>query len=280
MDVQEYIESGILERYVLGNTLEQERKEVECMSHIYPEIKVALDELQESVNKYATLYEKAPPTALKGKIMTELDELKKNENKESAKVITLPENATEHKSASNIYKWVAAASVILFLIMGWLYNDTHNKLSTSQNETIVLAEELQQQKELASAQIEGVKKQNEQLNEGIALLNNPENKVINMATVAKDAPTAHATICWNNRTKEVYIGFANLPIPPANKQYQLWAIANGKPIDLGVIDKNKPVSVVQKMKTTERAQAFAVTLEKVGGSPSPTLAAMYVMGGV
>ena len=37
---------------------------------------------------------------------------------------------------------------------------------------------------------------------------------------------------------------------------------------------------VQKMKPFAKADAFAITLEKKGGSPSPTMEAMYVMGKV
>ena len=38
--------------------------------------------------------------------------------------------------------------------------------------------------------------------------------------------------------------------------------------------------VLQQLKTIGKAQAFAVTLEKKGGSPTPTLAALYLIGNV
>ena len=53
MDIKEYISSGILESYVLGNASEQERREVECISSIYPEIRQELDALSRSLEKYA-----------------------------------------------------------------------------------------------------------------------------------------------------------------------------------------------------------------------------------
>jgi len=278
MDVQAYISSDVLDRYVLGDVTEQERKEVECLSHIYPEIKTNLDALQESVNSYASFYEKAPPTALKGKIMAEIMKLGKEKVKPDAKVISLSETAS--KSSSTTYKWLAAASVVLFMLTAFLYADMRSKLNASQNETITLAEKLGQINESSNNQITDLKTKNELMAASVAIFNNPENKIIKMAGIEKMAPTAHATICWNSKTKEVYVGFANLPAPPTNKQYQLWAIADGKPVDLGVIDKNSDALSIQKMKVTEKAQAFAVTLEKVGGSQTPTLTAMYVMGGV
>mgnify|MGYP003549478745 FL=1 len=40
----------------------------------------------------------------------------------------------------------------------------------------------------------------------------------------------------------------------------------------------KADSTVQEMKSVDKAQAFAITLEKEGGNPTPTMEEMYVMG--
>ncbi len=64
-----------------------------------------------------------------------------------------------------------------------------------------------------------------------------------------------------------------------DKQYQLWAIVNGKPVDAGTFDMGEGVSFV-KLKTIPKAEAFAITLEKRGGSETPTMNAMFVMGNV
>jgi anti-sigma-K factor RskA len=68
----------------------------------------------------------------------------------------------------------------------------------------------------------------------------------------------------------------NLPVPANDKQYQLWAIFNGKPVDLGVFDIKKERLLIQA-RNTQGAEAFAITMEKKGGSPSPE-GTMYVMG--
>ena len=69
-----------------------------------------------------------------------------------------------------------------------------------------------------------------------------------------------------------------MPQPSQGKQYQLWALVDGKPVDAGMVDAN--CTTVCKMKNIPKAQAFAITLEKAGGSPSPTMEAMYVFGKV
>jgi len=67
-----------------------------------------------------------------------------------------------------------------------------------------------------------------------------------------------------------------LPQPAAGKQYQLWAIVDGVPVDAGLLETNAPVAFV-KMKNIPKAQAFAITLENTGGNKTPTMP-IYVVG--
>ena len=80
------------------------------------------------------------------------------------------------------------------------------------------------------------------------------------------SPSADAKIYWLTNTGEIFIDSRNLPATPSNKQYQLWAIVNGKAVDAGLIQpQNGPILKLQKMKTFGKAQAFAITLEDIGG---------------
>ncbi len=76
---------------------------------------------------------------------------------------------------------------------------------------------------------------------------------------------------------EVYIDAINLPPLAAGKQYQLWGIVNGQPVDAGIFD---PVDGLISMKQLQDAAAFAVTIEPIGGSQVPTLDTMVVIGEV
>jgi anti-sigma-K factor RskA len=86
-----------------------------------------------------------------------------------------------------------------------------------------------------------------------------------------------AAVYWDKSTKDVYFLPTKLDQVPAGKQYQLWAIVNGKPVDAGVIGECNGLC---KMRNIPNAEAFAITLEQKGGSPTPTLSEMYVMGKV
>ena len=85
-------------------------------------------------------------------------------------------------------------------------------------------------------------------------------------------------VYWNPRHQQVYVDEVVLPVPPAGKQYQLWALEDGKPKDAGMIGVSDGKSGLQKMKNISSAQAFAVTLEPAGGSKAPTLEQLTVMG--
>jgi anti-sigma-K factor RskA len=93
----------------------------------------------------------------------------------------------------------------------------------------------------------------------------------------KVAPKSSANIYWDSTSTNVFLVVKNMPKLPSDKQYQLWALIDGKPKDLGVFDATDD-KVILKMKNTQKAQAFAITIEKTGGSPSPTLDSMQSLG--
>ena len=73
MNVTEYIASGILESYVMGAVSDQERREVECLSSIYPDVRQELDHLSVALEQYTQLYSVEPPASVKAKLLAQLD---------------------------------------------------------------------------------------------------------------------------------------------------------------------------------------------------------------
>lgn len=89
-----------------------------------------------------------------------------------------------------------------------------------------------------------------------------------------------ATMYWDKTKHEAYVSVQKLPPPPTGMQYQLWAIADGKPVDIGMLDNEIVANGgMQKVpKAVMAGQAFAVSLEKAGGNPAPTPDKIYLMG--
>ena len=121
-----------------------------------------------------------------------------------------------------------------------------------------------------------------ELEDEIAMISlNPNVKMAAMKGM-EVSPASYATVYWDTTSKDVYLLVNNLPRPASDKQYQLWALLDGKPIDVGMIDNDSFIGekkLLLQMKNVSGAQAFAITLEKKGGNPTPQ-GAMYVMGGL
>jgi len=267
VDIKEYIESGKLENYVLGICTPEERQEAECMARIFPEVRHELESIQASMEQYILANKVEPPASVKSKIFDAIEAEEKASSKAEAKILSMP---SEPRAESGMgMKLLLAASVVLALMCGYVAYNQQQK-----NKSLV-------------AEINSLKDSQQELNnrftkanEQLAVISNPNSTHIIMKGTAV-SPQSVATIYWNKESKDVYIAVNSLPKPPEDKQYQLWGIVNGKPVDLGVFNILSPSdSILQKMKSVEGATTFAVTLEKAGGSSTPTLDQMYVAGNI
>lgn len=277
MDIKEYISSGILENYVLNNLSEQERQEVECMSHIYPEIKLELTKFQESIEKLAEQYAKTPPAELKNKILDIIDkteQLPKEGRKEvvedTSKVVSINRN--------NTYRFAAAASILIAVGSIFMFINNSSKLKKLEKSTASTISELQSENKALASTLTDVKNNAAQKEILVSHLKDTSTKQIILAGSDK-YPEALATIFWNSKTKETYIELNNLNTPSKELQYQLWAIVDGKPLDMGVFDLDSS-NEFQKVIAVNNPQAFAVTLETAGGNPTPNLEQLVVIGNV
>ena len=93
-----------------------------------------------------------------------------------------------------------------------------------------------------------------------------QNPNIKMATMKEMeiSPASFATVYWDT-TSKTYLLVNNLPKPASNKQYQLWALLDGKPIDVGIISNDFFISqkqILLRMKNASGARAFYYAGEK------------------
>ncbi len=113
----------------------------------------------------------------------------------------------------------------------------------------------------------------------LAKLENPYLRIIPLPGLEK-TPECHVTVYWNAKNGETMAMANSLPAPPEGHQYQLWAIVDGKPVDMGMCNTSSEGNELESMKVMDKPQAFAVTLEVEGGVPEPTLENMMVLGNV
>jgi anti-sigma-K factor RskA len=270
LELNDIISSGLLELYVLGVASNDENMQVEQWRKQFPEVEEEIEEIENAMESYAVAQAVQPDASVKTKILDEISFSVKNnvvqesfsQKNEPAKVYSIP----------TYFKWAVAASIVL-LAGSLIFNYTwYNKYQSATDSLQVAQNELSKQKEIAEKEKEiaaGMTKDMQVVTDKNAL------PVVLKGT--PHAPHALAKIFWMTNTGEVYVDPTNLPKPAPDKQYQLWAIVDGKPVDGGMISMQNGVYKIQKMKSFGKADAFAITLEKQGGSPTPTMEEMYVI---
>ncbi|WP_291917127.1 anti-sigma factor [Chitinophaga sp.] len=278
MDSQDFISSGIIELYMAGIATEQEVRELEAAMAQFPEVAAQVETYRRNMEAYIEMQGIDPQPGIKTSLFSKINNepnlqeeaFASDEELQPSKVVSMQET----KSLS--WKWIATVAAVLLigsLILNYVffnryklfreYKDKYESLLLSQNSI------------LSKSNL--YKSRLEQMQESMEIIQDP--KVLKVPMPGTKAfPEALATVFWNPSSQQVYLKVNKLPEPAADKQYQLWAIVDGKPVDMGVFEMGDTASLLQKMKVTGKAQMFAVTLEKKGGAASPTMEQMYVAG--
>ncbi|WP_431213195.1 anti-sigma factor [Puia sp. P3] len=269
MNLKDYIESGIIESYVMGLASESERAEFERLCAQYPELVAARRKFEEGIEASAKEQALPTPPEVKVKIFEAIGKTAPSSRSGPSSIppkIHNMENAKSPARGMGMLRFVAAAAVILLIAMVWLYMQ-----AKQQNQDLVKENDgLKTQRDTAQNILNRI------VDEQKHAIGDPNTTVVNMVGT-KVAPKSSANVYWDSASSSVYLVVKNMPKLPNDQQYQLWALIDGKPNDLGVFDATNE-KLILKMKDTKRAQAFAITIEKHGGSPSPTLEKMQSMG--
>ncbi len=264
MNIQEYISSGILEAYALGELSTAEQAEVEKNLAQYTELKQELLLIEETQEKFLLKSAIQPHASVREDLFKKIG-VKKPEGKE----VSMP----VRDSNINLWKYTAAASVAIALVTSYLAYNYYGKWRNTENN---LSELIAQNQQMAR-DYNTVNQRLDKIETDIKVIDNPAfNRIVMKGT--ENSPDAMAYVYWNENSKEVYLSIQNMKTLAQENQYQLWAIVDGKPVDAGVFDGN--LTGLLKMKDLGGAAAFAVTVEPRGGKPAPSLKTMQVIGNV
>ena len=270
MNIQEYISSGIVESYVLGLASNEERLEFEQQCAVHAELRQAREAFEISLEQHALNNAVAAAPGLKQKILNDI-----NGNRGTAPVLNMPADNKIQPPAPvrsiGFAKLLAAASVILLLgstLLNFYFYNQYKSSVAKLDELIANTQQMASNNTIMQTKLQQYERNFEMIRD------------TNMAIIAMKgqpvAPQSVTTVYWNKQTKDVYLLVNDLPQPVAGKQYQLWAIVDGVPVDAGMLNMNESNGFV-KMKNIPKAQAFAITLENTGGSKTPTMP-IYVAG--
>lgn len=272
MDIQAYISSGKLELFLLGELSERERAEVSSMAAKFPEIQEELDELEKVMFGIDDKLGKAPSDSVKSRIFESL------ESKFASKDNTSPSGTPQENKVVPLYPWksFAVAASIVALLASSVALFYANKFYEKEEQFTALIQE----QSVLTDNLNQVKLDFEQTDTQLDKLVAGDFKLVKLVgeslTVQKDASV---NLFWDQGAQEVFVAVNNLNDLSEGFDYQLWAIGDQGPIGIGLVNEGEKMTL-QQMQAVAQAGAFAITIEPKGGSVSPTLDKLVVIGNV
>lgn len=276
MDIQKYIESGKLELFLLGELTEREREEVIAMAQAYPEIQAELDALEEGMFAFDTLTGKEPSSQVKDKLFAALEEDFQEETPAStASEETESVKETKVVKVSTWRPFAIAASLVAILASSAAiyyaqkFYETDEKFTALVLDQQVMADNLNK----ANLEFEETESRLDRIVAGDFLRVEMKGEALPMQKDAK------VDVFWDQNAQEVFVAVNNLNSLSDEFDYQLWAIGEDGPIGIGLVNPGEKFTL-QQMNAVAAAGAFAITIEPKGGSESPTLEKLVVLGEV
>lgn len=190
MDIKEYIQSGIIEQYVLGLADAVEAAELEQLRNEYPELDEAILTFEKEFETYSLQNPVTPPVFIKTAIEKQLF----GEN--DAQTI-IPITTNEARSApvynTRLWKYLAAASIILLIVSTalnfYFYSGYKN---TKQEYQALLTERNTLQANNASYQ------------QSLELLQDTAIRRVDLKALPGKGQNL-ATVLWNRNSRDVYV---------------------------------------------------------------------------
>ena len=261
MDTKQYIDSGILELYVYGLLSGAENEEVNALAKKHPEINEEIIAIEKAIVALSSSFSPFLSVGIFEKI----------KNKITTK--NAPIKVLESESNPNWRQYFGCTVALLLLVgIGYLFSqliEVNNQVSNSENDRSKLAK-----------QIKVLEQKNKTYETNLTIVKDTANTVINLVgqTIA---PKSYAKVYWNTKTKFVYIDATGLPNPPKGMVYQVWTLKSKPfvPISVGLLeDFEKNNSKFFMMPKINEVESFGITLEPQGGSLSPTIDQLFVLG--
>jgi anti-sigma-K factor RskA len=184
-------------------------------------------------------------------------------------------------AASPSLSFGAAAAAVAFVLLGATTLFTWSRTRTLQGEVARMSEHLKE----SQAESAGAQKQMAEMRDQLArvgemneVLASPDARVEHLA--GKDvAPQARALVAYDHTTGRTALVATGLPPAPEGKAYQLWLIADKKPLPGGTFktDADGHARMSDRLPSGVSQPVFAVTLEREGGETAPK-GEMYLLG--
>lgn len=229
--LHEFLNSNLLEKYLVEATTPKESEKVTYFLSHYPEAQRAYEELQQNLEIMARYTAAETPKESLNSILDQIDS-----SVEEPKVIKL-----ERKRGTPWYFVAASVAAVLFGISSFVLYEQNRTLKAENN---VIVDEIFDLR----SDIDKNNSKLDQLAAQLTKLNNPDAKKYVLTGNAR-AKNLKTVAYINPVDKTSMIDVITLPQLPKNQQYEIWAEVQDKMVNLGILDKSdrdlKPIPYVE-----------------------------------
>jgi hypothetical protein len=239
--VRIFLESDLLEKYLLGTTSEVETAQVERYIAMYPEVRDTYRELEENLEAFARLYSRKTPEGLRDRIFKSIH--------------------GQQAVRKRFMRYAIAASFAAVFFAGATYF-FWNQNQSLQQENAMVTNKIQVLEADMKEQLEDVRNQ-------FIVLNNPQTRKF-MVNGNQKARELKAIAYVNPVKKLSYINVRNLPQLPEDQCYQMWAEVNGEMVNLGILRDLEDKDRLLALPYGKNALGY-ITIEPKGGNTAPSV---------
>ncbi len=240
-----FLNSDLLEKYLIGKTTSVETEKVETYISKYPEVQNAYNTLQTNLEIVSRKNAVEAPKDILNNILDALDE---------TPVISL-------KSNNRIKKWyqfsvAASIAALIFAGSSFVFYMQNQSLKTENQKIVDEIYDLRGDITSNNGKLDDIMQQFKQLN-------NPETEkyIIKGNYRAKNLKTV-AYI--NPKDKTSMIDVVSLPQLPEEQCYQIWAEVQDRMVSLGILSETD--RELKQIPYTENALGLSITIEPKGGN--------------
>ncbi|MFS4484089.1 anti-sigma factor domain-containing protein [Hyunsoonleella sp. 2307UL5-6] len=245
-----FLNSDLLDKYLMGTTTVAETEHVETYISKYTEVQNAYNTLQNNLEIVAKSNAIEAPKHILNNVLNEFND---------APVIALSKRARYKKW----YKLSVAASVaaITFAASTYLFYNQNQKLSQENQVVVDEIFDLRSDIEMNNKKLDAVMEQFKRLNdpETYKYIMKGNERARNLKTVAYINP----------KEKTSMIDVVSLPQLPEEKCYQIWADLQGRMVSLGILSETD--RQLKRIPFTENARGLNITIEPKGGNTIASL---------
>lgn len=245
--LQIFMESGLLDSYVLGTTTPNENLEIESYIAEFPEVSVEYERLQDNLEILAKAHTVEAPKYILDAIIEEITN--------DTPVIQMP--ASPKRKLTPWYSIAASIAALVFAGTASMLYDQNMSLNRENQVVVDEIFDLRSDIEDNNNKLENVMLQ-------FMKLNNPETEkyVLRGNSRAKNLKT----VAYINAVdKTSMIDVVSLPKLPENQTYQIWAELQDRMVNLGILDESERHKL-RNIPYMENALGLSITIEPKSGS--------------